>query len=487
MRKGIKRRLILLFVYASIVECILMIAIIISLWISLKSLSQSYNSNLRLKEFYEQSKILHDDLNNYIQLKSYENINKYLKDRAELERLCLDLNRRPSGNPLLLNEYSVYKFTETFMNYADIAVFQRRAGENALAIENFHQADKAFSFLKGSVEKLNRIYFSDNIQHFANARKLSINMSIYGGIMAFVVSGLAIVILSLFVSAVIHPLTEISESANQIAEQNFNIPLFTYNKKDEIGNICRAFNKMIISIREYIDTIWEKAIQENEMREKEMKMNELYQEAKLDALQSQINPHFLFNTLNTGAQLAMMEGSDRTCDFLEKVADFYRYNLQFSEHGSVLRDEIKMLDSYIYIMKVRFGDHFNFSKEINTVNLDISIPGMILQPLVENCIKHGFQNMPRGGEILLKVEDEDDFVVISVSDNGCGFPENKRNEILSGKSDKKSDDMKKNDSGTGVGLVNVINRLKIFFKTDNVFDIGESISGGTSFTIRIKN
>ena len=97
---------------------------------------------------------------------------------------------------------------------------------------------------------------------------------------------------------------------------------------------------MIISIREYIDTIWEKAIQENELREKEMKMTALYQEARLNALQTQIHPHFLFNTLNTGAQLAMMEGSDKTCSFLEQVADFYRYNLQQTGQDVSLADEL---------------------------------------------------------------------------------------------------------------------------------------------------
>lgn len=487
MKQGIRRRLIFLFVSAAIIECILMITLSVAMLVSSRSLSESYNSNIRLHEFRRISKQLYDDLDAYIQIKSYENINSYLKNKSLLERMTLDLNRKPSGELLKLQEYSVYKFSETFMNYGDRAVYQKRAGENYLAMENFRKAEKAFSYLSVAIEKLNGFYFEDNISRFNGIKDLSKKISLSCMVVAIIVTALVVIILSIFVSAIIRPLTEISESANQIAERNFDVPLFTYNKNDEIGNICRAFNKMIISIREYIDTIWEKAIHESELREKEMKMNELYQEAKLNVLQSQINPHFLFNTLNTGAQLAMMEGNDRTCDFLEKVAEFYRYNLQFTGHESVLKDEIQTLDNYIYIMKVRFGEHFNYSTEINSENLNVTIPGMILQPLVENCIKHGFKDMPKGGQIILKVADEDDFTVVTVSDNGCGFPEQRRIEILSGNFEKKADNESQNDSGTGVGISNVINRLKLFYKTDKVFDIQKSDSGGTRFIIRIKH
>jgi len=139
-----------------------------------------------------------------------------------------------------------------------------------------------------------------------------------------------------------------------VAQQDFDVPLFNKKSHDEIGNICRAFDRMIISIREYIDKIWEKARTENELRERQMEMQALYADAQLKAFQSQINPHFLFNTLNTGAQLAMMEGADKTCFFIEQTSDFFRYNIAQKEDASI-DDELGLVDSFVYIMKVRFG------------------------------------------------------------------------------------------------------------------------------------
>ena len=488
MKSGIRRRLILLYICAAVVECLLMFTISAAVWASANSLTDSYSSNIKMEELSKVSKQVYQDLYSYMHLKSYENINNYLRDKALLKKMISDLNDKPSGDKLLLSEYTVYNFMVTFLTYSDSAVFFRRSGDNHVSMENFHKAEKAYTFLEDSILRLNQLYLFDNISRFKSIRNLAGKVSVSGIAIVMIVSLIVVVILSVFVATITQPLTEISESANQLAERNFDIPLFTYNKKDEIGNICRAFNRMIISIREYIDTIWEKAIRENELREKEMKMNELYQEAKLDALQNQINPHFLFNTINTGAQLAMMEGSDRTCEFLEKVADFYRYNIQFSGNESVLSDELNLLESYIYIMKVRFGDRFTYSTEILTSKLNVSIPGMILQPLVENCIKYGFKDMAKGGKIHLKVYEQDKKVIISVSDNGPGFPEEKRNELLKGIFDKSSEDvidLQDKDSGTGVGLVNVIKRLKLYFKTEDVFDIQESELGGTCFLIKL--
>lgn len=490
MKRGIRRRLITLFISATAIEWLLMVFVSLAIWISASVITDSYSSNLKVRSYTESVRLLMHNLDSCMKFKSYDNIDSYLRNKAALERMSLELYKNPGHSENLLAEYTVFKFTVSFINYADEAVFKKWQGDSASAVENYEYAQKAYVFLEKSIEKLNSIFFRENITRYGLIQATMRQMTFSTGLITSVISLVVAFLLTFFVSSITQPLTEISETANKLAERNFDIPLFTYSEKDEIGNICRAFNKMIISIREYIDTIWEKALKENELREKEMKMMELYQDAKLTALQSQINPHFLFNTLNTGAQLAMMEGSDRTCDFLEKVAEFYRYNLQFTGKDSVLSDEIKVIESYIYIMKVRFGNHFDFFTDIRTSRLNVPLPGMILQPLVENCIKHGLSKMETGGKICFSVYEEGDSVVISVADNGIGFPEEKRNELLTGISKKPAESVVKldvYDSGTGVGLVNVISRLRMFFKSNDVFDIQQTKGGGTTFIIRINN
>jgi sensor histidine kinase YesM len=282
--------------------------------------------------------------------------------------------------------------------------------------------------------------------------------------------------------------------ALRVANRDFDGPLFNSTARDEIGNICRAFDRMIISIREYIDTIWEKALQETELREKDMEMRELYADAQLRALQNQINPHFLFNTLNTGVQLAMMEGADKTCFFMEQVADFFRYNIQQKNQTATIDEELALVDNFVYIMKVRFGDRLQFVKDVPEGENTKILPRMTLQPLVENCIKHGLNGAK--GIVVLKIRRDSFFTRISISDNGCGFPPELRKKILdTAPEDTVAEESAagsvadaKNTKNTGTGLINVITRLRLYFHRSDVFDILPNDEGqGTAFIIRIPN
>ena len=235
----------------------------------------------------------------------------------------------------------------------------------------------------------------------------------------------------------------------------------------------------------------EKALKENQLREKEIEMQALYSDARLKALQNQIKPHFLFNTLNTGAQLAMIEGADKTCYFLEQVADFFRYN-QHTDRSATIQEELGMLDNYIYIMQTRFGDRFTFEKHIQKNLLNTKVPNMILQPLVENCIKHGLKDKIKGGIIEIKVAESENEIEISISDNGCGFhPEIKEHIFQAVKAGagtiiKDMKDEEKEHHSTG--LLNVISRLKLYYKKDNILQILSNPKGeGTMFLIRIPN
>ena len=221
-------------------------------------------------------------------------------------------------------------------------------------------------------------------------------------------------------------------------------------------------------------------------------MRALITDAHFKALQEQIKPHFLFNTLNTGAGLAMMEGADRTCYFLEQVADFLRYNIQHPGQDATIKDEIGMLDNYIYIMEVRFGNRYEFIKEIDEDALSHKMPNMILQPLVENCIKHGLKDITENGKIKItvKVNDHSGETEITISDNGCGFDPEIKKKILDAKESGgtvivKSDEINQNEH-ISTGLINVIARLKFYFKRDDVFSILDNEEGkGTTFFIKI--
>lgn len=453
------------------------------------SITNAYRTNVSLDEFQKALKKVEFSMENYIMLRTFESIESYYSGRGKLDTAALKFNVTLSSEPILLLEYKVKKFMDSFLEYADLAVYARRGNNVPEYTKNYAAALRLYGYLSDSVNELNALYFSRNIagynQLFNKMRTIEI-LSI--AILVFVI-GVNFLMVYIVIDKITGPLVELSKSANELAAGNFDVELIGIDSQDEVGNICRAFDLMTVSIREYIDTIRNKAQIEYNLRQQEMEMRELYKDAQLKTLQAQINPHFLFNTLNAGAQLAMMEGADDTCTFIEKTADFFRYNIQNMNTDTMLADEIELVDNYMYIMKVRFADRISYIKEIECENLEIPMPSMILQPLVENSVKHGIVDMPSGGTISLRVFQEDGILYIEVSDNGRGIKEDTRDRLLHGTYFYENDNINKNQTpSVGMGMINVITRLRVFFDDNDIFDIRKnSLGSGTTFSIRIRN
>ena len=226
-------------------------------------------------------------------------------------------------------------------------------------------------------------------------------------------------------------------------------------------------SSMVVSIGRYIERIRESMEAERALKERELLMEGHLKDARLKYLQAQINPHFLFNTLNAGAQLAMMESADRTYDYIQKVAQFYRYNMKKSEETVTVAEEVEMVDSYIYILNVRFAGDIHYEKHIDESLLYTEMPGMILQPIVENCVNHGIREMGDRGVILLSLYEKEGRVCISVKDNGVGMSEEIIDKVMSGT--YREEDMA--SGGNGVGMDNVISRMRLFTGNENVMTV----------------
>ena len=205
-------------------------------------------------------------------------------------------------------------------------------------------------------------------------------------------------------------------------------------------------------------------------------------DAELKYLQAQINPHFLYNTLNAGAQLAMLEGADRTYGYLQNVAAFFRYRIKGEDKEPTLEQEIALVDNYIHILNVRFSGDIHYSKELDERCLAVSVPGMILQPVVENAVNHGIRDIEREKRIALKVERLPDLIRVRIEDNGVGMEEERIREVLSGNA---GENPAMKDSN-GVGMANVISRLRLFYDREEVMHIfSEGRDRGTIVDILI--
>lgn len=209
-------------------------------------------------------------------------------------------------------------------------------------------------------------------------------------------------------------------------------------------------------------------------------------DAQLKYLQAQINPHFLFNTLNAGAQLAMMEDANRTYEYIQKVAELFRYNIKKSNEIVTLREEIDLIDNYIYILNVRFSGEIQYIKQIEEAVKDkldeITLPGMILQPIIENSVNYGIRNIDWQGVITLNIFEKSESICIEINDNGVGISEEKVHKIMTGSLSEQDGEKDSN----GVGLGNVINRLKIYCDSEDLFKIfSEGENKGTTIWITL--
>ena len=180
----------------------------------------------------------------------------------------------------------------------------------------------------------------------------------------------------------------------------------------------------------------------------------------------------------------MLENADKTYDYIQKVASFYRYNIA-TGNESLLSEEIGIVDTYIYILNVRFSGEIKYEKYIEDEKyLNIYMPGMILQPIVENAINHGIRDIAWEGKIELSVCRVDDNICISIADNGVGITKDVIDKILDGtyRETATSDDGKNN----GLGMNNVMERLNLYYNGKNGFEIiSNGKNQGTEIVITI--
>ena len=385
-----------------------------------------------------------------------------------------------TDNNVKLAERDIGKMLDTYLKTADEAVQAKRGRNIDEYTAKYNECTRIKDYLNTYIYSVNNEQFrtnSENYMALVNSLRYTEIMSMLIFAVASVMNVLLIIILT---STITRPLTRLSAKAEEIisAGSPENIEPLEVRSGDEVGKVTMAFNEMLASIKDYIARIRTQLITQSEMKEKNLLMETHLKDAQLKYLQSQINPHFLFNTLNAGAQLAMMEGADRTVEYIRNMADFFRYNVKKSSETVKLSEEIELVDSYMYILNVRFAGEMLFEKDIDESLLNVMVPSMIIQPLVENSIKYGIKDLEPGeGKVTLSVYREDGYACIRVSDNGIGTDE----EII----EKIMNHEKKPSETRGVGITNVMSRLDLYYNNKEVFEMKSRKNEGTHVTIKI--
>lgn len=241
----------------------------------------------------------------------------------------------------------------------------------------------------------------------------------------------------------------------------------------EIQELNYSYNSMINNINELIQLVYEKELSRSH--------------TELKALQAQINPHFLFNTLDVLYWSLLDKDEDQLADYVVAMSDLFRYTITGSSKGGwvKLQDELEHVKRYLLIMKMRFEDRLEWEIDAPSEFLNVELPRLLLQPLVENAILHGVESKIEPGRVKLTVARDEEWISITVEDDGMGMDEEMLSSLVEGLDNGKVISSK----DSGVGIANVHRRLQLFFSAKNeqgaVMSIDSQKGQGTRINIKI--
>lgn len=434
---------------------------------TIRRMDTVYSSNVDLTELSDSLSDVQEALYAYLSVKTSDSLENYYKSEQTYRNLLENLGNQISSNPTMLLERNIRKMSESYLALAEEAVSAKRGRNVEKYKELYDSSQNLYSYINTYIDELNSQQFRNNSASYQTLSEALEYLEISSLVLMTVMMGIGILMLFGITKGMIEPLTNLAETANLVGQGNFNVKMPPTDSLDEVGIVTRAFNTMVESLEEYIIRTTRSMEKEQQMMERELLMKNHLKEAQLKYLQSQINPHFLFNSLNAGAQLAMLEDAEKTCIFVEKMADFFRYNVKKGLEDASLEEELAAVENYIYILNVRFAGEIHFTRQADERIMDCRVPSMILQPIVENAVNHGIRNIDWEGCIHLEIMEEEGRIFIRIRDNGKGMSQERIQEVLSGQA---GDGEEQSDS-TGVGMNNVISRLELYYNQKNLVEI----------------
>jgi two-component system, sensor histidine kinase YesM len=377
--------------------------------------------------------------------------------------------------------------------YTDIRNMILTFDEKTQNIVNDFNTYKAPIYINQSMEELFRIkgYIHDEINKLINLKlenleviyeslKSNITSNELLAYIATILISLLCVLISLrFSKQISKPIHSLVLKLQKVGEGVFEEETIKNNYNDEITHLINSFNYMSKRIQELIEQIQIKGNIEAQLKEEKIKNLEiisLLNQTELKFLQAQINPHFLYNTLNAIGILSDIEEAPQTKKMIECLSDIFKYNLKKLDETVTLQEECDIINNYIYIQRLRFGDRLSFTINTDSAAMDYKIPGMILQPLVENALIHGLEPKLGSGALLIDIKKLEHCVCVTIKDDGVGIPEYKLTQL------NDIQNVKGISTNESLGVINVKKRLALRYGKD-IVNINSLLGEGTTIKI----
>ena len=270
---------------------------------------------------------------------------------------------------------------------------------------------------------------------------------------------------------VTRPLNELKKQVEEIGRGNLDAHVKESSGENTVSMLSRAFNHMAFSLKEKIESEKQLLVEQRKNEEYE----KLLSQARFLALQSQINPHFLFNTLNSINRTVMLGRREQALTMLDSLSVLLRYNLADAQMPALLGEELGITEEYLKIQKMRFSSRLNVDvRHDRKLEQAVTLPRFTLQPLVENAVIHGLEPKEEGGTLILDVRKTGNYIRIRICDNGMGIEKERLERIRRRLSEKQPE---------RIGVWNIWQRLSLYTGRDDSLKIMSKKGAGTIVSI----
>ena len=414
----------------------------------------------------------------------YDGVNSPLEAKRKtifVRRLNFYSNSKMEKIVTLEMDYSKMVRDLVEMNY-DVPIFI--CLDNKILLSNKGYSNVGTDFSEFQMEK--EVAYTKTMSLYGMELQIHI-LQTNGMIVTEIVNNLPILLMLLMVNIVLplilmaeinrsftSRIRKLSEAFERVDDERLTM-IEDIQGHDEIGSLMNNYNRMVIRINDLIQTVYK-----DKLREQEIDISR--QKAELLALQSQINPHFMFNALESIRMHSIIKKEYETADMVEKLAVMERQNVEWSEDCIEIRKEIEFVNAYLGLQKYRFGDRLSYQIEMDEACGNLRIPRLTIVTFVENACVHGIESKTTPGWIFLRVYQERDELCIEVEDTGCGMEEDAMEELHKKMTDANIELLKKKGR---VGIVNACLRLKMITNDHVTFGLKSEKGVGTMVQIRI--
>lgn len=483
-----RTKLITFFILAISISILTGLYSYISSQVLMKNTVKVLTESQELTVVYKEIEAIQNNLEVFLTTNSSDSLLTFYDHSNSISGNISDLEESAIYTARGVKIKNVISMIQHYLVTLDDTVTAKRNRNMEAYTKGYQEAVKEYNYIGSYIKEMMSTDLSESAEKYIQIQEKYSQVSKFNNVLLVVVVIIIFVIIIIFSIEITKPLSKLAAYAKEISDGNFDIEVNVKKTSGEINVLYQAFHVMAINIRKHVYELKEKQRLESTLNEEKvnnLRMKSALREAELLALQSQVNPHFIYNTINIGAKIAMLSGDNSTCEYLENAADIFRYNLKGLETQTTLRSEIDNVVSYIYLLRMRFGDviEFQLEEDLEEEFREYTIPRMTLQPLIENAYIHGIGELEEGGIIGLRTKKEDDCLIVTVWDTGKGMSKEQIVKILKNKSTDKSD---KKDKGhtTGIGVDNVLKRLRLYYGKYDVMDIKCS-DGKTEFILKL--